>query len=160
MYLHYRLKFFPMEDKTLFSYIDNIMTIDDLGISRRGIGVVHPDSGSPGNCTRKVYKILRNRGQIQYCMRRLIARSHKFSKPRHRWLGFSHCSEIWQGSQQHFNARSRALKTCEMRVRAHLRECGSVNVVFILFYSRTITPAANVFCWLYPTLNMTYRGFF
>ena len=64
-----------MEDKTLFSYIDNIMTIDDLGISRRGIGVVHPDSGSPGRCTRKVYKILRNRGQIQYCMRRLIASS-------------------------------------------------------------------------------------
>ena len=27
---------------------------------------------------------------------------------------------------------------------------------FMLFHSRTIAPAANVFCWLYPTLNLSY----
>ena len=34
----------------------------------------------------------------------------------------------------------------------------SVDVVLLLhvIYSRTIAPVANVFCWLYPTLNKIY----
>ena len=34
----------------------------------------------------------------------------------------------------------------------------SVDVVLLLhvIYSRTIAPVANVFCWLYPTLNQIY----